>query len=802
MLKNYILVALRNIKKHKFFAAINIIGLSLSMSVCLVLILLVHDHFKYDKFHPNGDRTFRVVTYTSEQEGPFDEVRATSPVLLKDHLINDYAFVESATNLNHQFRGEIRSPHKILEISSLFADDNFFDVFGFEVEEGSTSGLDEPFSLMLSSSLANKLFPNQSSIGQTVEFEDHGSYKVIAVVKDPPGKSHIKFEALASFPTIPLLVDKGVFDEGYDDWENTWANYNYLVLQDPQSRSEAEQAINEIFNSNVKLEEDHPGYVLRLQAMNEIVPGGIMSNEISFTLPWFVLVLFAVLGLIVMITATINYTNLSIARSLSRTKEIGIRKVNGARRKQIIVQFLVESVLISMISLITSVFIYRVLIHYFNEIWIFNQVGISIQDSWSTYIYFFLFTLVLGLLTGIGPSLFLSKMDIIKSLKGSMNVANKRKSIIGYLTGKRTLMSIQFTLSMIMLVTILVLKNQANFLVQADFGFDDDKVFYVENQGHDPNLIKKEFGAISGVEAVSFTSHHPAVGRSWGTKANWKVDQEPISLYYFSVDPSYVQVMGLELKAGSNFASNVSTINEKAIVLNEKAIEIFGFESASQAIGEIITIDTLRLTVSGVVNDYHWEPLMKSIRPLALRIMPDDYSYSYFKLANVNGLDSKNSFEEKWSSFDEGRDFKGGYLDEKLDEFYQFFYDIGGILGYIALLAVVITSLGFLGMVSFEMKTKVKEIGIRKVLGASFKELTFTMSKGFLIMIVLTSIIAIPAGIWMNGLWVTSMASHAPVGFTAAVPALLIIGSISLTAILSQVWINSNKNPSETLRVD
>ncbi|MEQ9404040.1 MAG: ABC transporter permease [Cyclobacteriaceae bacterium] len=801
MVRNYILTALRNIRKHKFFAAINIIGLSLSMSVCLVIILLVSDHFQYDKFHPKRDRIFRITTFTNGFEGVFDEGYATSPLSFREQLTGQYAFIETATNLNHRLIGEIRSPHKILELNALFADENFFDVFGFELLEGTSASLKEPYHMVLSESLAKKLFPVESPVGQTVAFENHGDYKVAAVVKTPPGNSHMEFEALASFSTLPLLVEKGVFTDSYQKWENIWSNYNYLVLNDARSREEAERVINELGAANMDLDEDHPGYVFRLQGINEIVPGRSMSNEIKFALPWFVLAFFSLLGLIVIITATINYTNLSIAKSLSRTKEIGIRKVNGALRSQIALQFLVESVIISLISLVVAVIIYKGLVSAFNEIWIFSILNIHLEDTWRTYIYFFVFTLTLGLITGIGPSLFLSKIDTISSLKGSLSgIRRKKKTILSYLTGKRTLLGVQFTLSIIMLVTILVLRDQANFLVNANYGFEDDQVFFVEIQGHDPEIIKNEFSSIAGVNNVSFTSHHPAIGKSHGDYAQWKTDVEAITLYHFAIDENYVDVMNLELIAGNDLPNTSG--NEKFILLNEQAVEVLGFESPNEAVGQFITMDSVRLSVSGILRDYHWDPLMKSIRPLGLRIKPEDYEHAYFQLSNIAAADYKEEFESKWNTFDPAREFRGGFLDEKLDEFYQFFYDMGKILAYVALLAVVITSLGFLGMVSFEIKTRVKEIGIRKVLGASFGNLTFTMSKSFFVMIIVTTVFAVPVSLLINGLWVNQMASHAPMGIVNAIPALIIIGSIGLGAIVSQVWISSRKNPSETLRAD
>lgn len=803
MLKNYIKIALRNLGKHKLFTSLNIFGLSLSMSVCLVLILLVYDHFQYDEFHPKGDQIYRILSYTKGERGPFDEGYATSPLGFKEQLSANYSFIQGGTNLNSYFRGEIRSPHKILTIRSLFADKDFFEVFGFELLEGSITALKEPFNVVLSEEMAEKLFPNQSALGETVDFEDHGSYKVSGVVKTPPSKTHLQFDALGSLSTLPILKEKELINEEYDSWNNVWSNYNYLVLGKDASVPEVEAIINEMASQKLEVGEKHPGYEFELQALSAIVPGRILGNEISFALPWFVLAFFGFLGLVVLITATINYTNLSIAKSLSRAKEIGIRKVNGASKRQIISQFLVESVLTSLISLVLAFGLYKFLVKSFNEIWIFNMAGVSLTDSAYAYGYFILFATILGLVTGIGPSLFLSKMKAITSLKGSTGrVSSKKKSLFKYFSGKRTLLSVQFSLSILMLITILILHKQANFMVNADYGFNDSEVFFVNTHGHDPTTVKTHFSALPGVENVAFTSHHPGVGKSHGEPAYWKENQEPITLYHFSVDPNYVDVMGLELVAGSNFPEAISVDHEKFILINETALTTYGFESASQAIGEVLHFDEQSLTILGVVKDYHWEPLMKSIRPVALRIDPASYEYVYLRVSNSSLLHAKNEMEAAWIDFDNAREFEGGILNAEMDQFYQVFYDLGSILTYVALLALSITSLGFLGMVSFELKSKVKEIGIRKVLGASFRSLTFSMSKGFMMMILLTSLLAIPFALWVNGLWVNAMAFHAPVGWAIVIPAAIIILGIAAATILSQVWINSNKNPTETLRTE
>jgi len=686
----------------------------------------------------------------------------------------------------------------------LFADEYFFDVFGFELHEGDPqTALKEPYSIVLSAQLAANLFPNESAIGQTVDFEDHGSYKVTGITAPVKHNSHIVFDALASFNTYPVLVEKGIFDKEYKKWENIWSNYNYLVLNSRSDREEVERIINEMAAGNLELDDDHSGYTFRLQALSEIVPGRTMSNEIAFALPWFVLAFLGLLGFIVLVTASINYTNLSIAKALSRTKEIGIRKVNGASRHQIISQFLVESTLTAMISLVLAVMIYKYLMGVTNKLWIFSVIGISLKDTFSAYGYFIVFSILLGLLTGIGPAVFLSRLRAINSLKGSLGkMKGRKKSIRSFLFGKRTLISVQFTLSILMLVSILILNKQAHFLVNSDYGFNETEVFYIKTYDHDPALLAEHFGSMASVQDISFTSHHPAVGRSHGEYVRWKHDSEPIALYNFDVDASYVDVMELDFIAGKNFPRDAPDENEKFIILNEQAVETLGFESPSHAVGEIVNMDSLSVSVIGVVKDYHWEPLMNSIRPLGLRIRPDRYEYAYLKVGRGDFLMTKSQMEEAWIDFDPAREFEGAFLDEQLDEFYQFFFDIGNILIYVASIALSITALGFLGMVSFEMKTRVKEIGIRKVLGAGFKSLTLSMSKGFIIMIVITSLIAIPFGIWINSLWVHQMAFYAPMDISIILPTVIIVSAIAALTIVSQVWINANKNPTETLRAE
>ena len=659
--------------------------------------------------------------------------------------------------------------------------------------------LKSPYSLVLTARTAQLLFPSGNVVGQAVEVENFGTYTVTGILEQPKGKSHIQFNALASFSTLPLLRNDQKINENYDNWKNLWVNYNYLVLTNPDQAKQAEQSINELASLNMEFEEDHPGYEFELQAMNEIVPGRLLSNEISFSLPGIALLFFGILGLIVIITASINYTNLSIALSLTRIKEVGIRRTNGATSAQIIVQFLIEALLIASLALIMAIGIYKVLIDQFNSLWIFNQIGITLRDTAFAYLVFLGFTILLGIFTGLGPALFVSRMDTIRSLKGNLFTSQKRAGLFRLLSGKRIMMGVQFSLSLIMLVSIYLLREQANLLTSSQYGFEKEHIYYIDIQGHDPNVIDSEFGNIPGIEQVAFTTHHPATGHSYGDGYRLDPEDEFKTIYHFSVDKNYTSVMGLKLIAGSDF--NQSSSGKDGVIINELAVKRMGFESPTGAIGQIILNNENRgLKIIGVVEDYHWEPLMKSIRPLMLKQHEGEYHFAYLRIAANEPIDQK--VKEKWAKFDDSRDFKGGYLDDTIREFYQFMYDLGGILTYVAMIAVVITLLGFIGMVSYHLKTRVKEIGIRKVLGANFRSLTISMGRSFLLMLVLTVIISTPLAIFINGLWINQMEVHAPISLLNVGPAVLTILVLSLLTIVIQVWKSASSNPVDAIRND
>lgn len=778
------------------------------MSICLLLILLVYDHATYDNFHPKGDRTFRIISHEIGSESIIGESGfATSPLNFKESLDDKYHWIESFCTMTQAYSGEIKSEEKIIEVRDvLFTDKAFFETFGFELEKGDPkTALTNSFSVVLSPETAQKLFPDEDAMGKSIEFTDQGTFIVTGIIKEIPNKSQIQTEVFASKSTLAILEKKELITARYQEWDNIYSNYNYLVLKDESYKSELEEILTSVGEENIQLEdEDEAGFYFELQNIENVVLGPLRSNEIGFFLPKISILFLAMLGIIVIITASLNFANLSISQNLSRIREVGVRKTIGASRSQIILQFLIESVMISLLALLVALSFYRILIDQFNALWIFTFTNVRLLDVFAAYWYFLAFSLFLGIITGIGPAFFMSKRNIIKSLKGINFIGVPHKNpIMRHFSARKLMMGIQFGLTIILMISIFLLKDQSRLFKEAEYGMEEEAVYYLDLQGHDKEILANEFSKIPGVKNVSFTSHHPSTGRSRVNEYFHENDSNGTSISYFAIDENYIDVLGLELIAGTNFPKQGAN-NEELLVLNEKAVQNLGYENASEAVGNFVIAksrtDETRLKIVGVVKDYHWEPMIKDISSLALRVIPEDHEHVYFKLETSDMAGLNKNMREKWAEFDSEREFKGGFLDDKMREFYNFFYDLGDILSLVSIVSLAITAMGFLGMISFHLKTHVKEFGIRKILGANFRELAIGMSKGYIWMFGISLLIAIPAAIFINGLWLNSMAVRVELGFNNLVPAVLSIIAIVGISILSQVWKTEKSNPVDALR--
>lgn len=806
MLKNYLKIALRSMGRQKLFSFVNIVGLSLAMAVCLLLITIVHSQFNFDRFHSSADRIYRIESFSNNGPRIFSGY-ASSPLPFRNMLYDKYAYFDGYTTLRSDFRGEAQTTEKVLDVKGMLADELFFEVFGFPLIEGNPeTALKESFSVVLTTTTAEKFFGKRESyLGETLEFTGKGVFKVTGVIDLAGLKSHMSFDALGSMSTLALVGDdQGFWDRKNDNWNNLWVGYNYFRLREGVEPAQVEATLAAIAEENIKWEEGRDTYSFEVAPITEIATGTMHNNELGFYLPNLVLFFFAFLALIVMVTALFNYTNLSLAKSLTRAREIGVRKVSGATRQQLVQQFVIESVIMALLSLSLAVVLLWFMIPAFNGLEIFTLVKVNFEFSVDAFPYFLLFATLVGLVAGVFPALFLSKFSPIQVLKGYHAVsggASRQKGFLGHFSFKKMLMTIQFGLSLFMIISILVMRDQTNLMINSNYGFNEENLLVIEMQSNKADIVAAELSKHPAVAAYTLSSHNPGVGRSHGADCQRTAESERFGLSHFSVDENYIETMGITLLAGRGFEPGEGEGEEKVIVLNERAIAAAGFASPHEAIGEEVILDQeKRVRIIGVVKDYHFEPLMKGIQPMALRFEKGRYENISLKLVSNDMPSTIAGLEEIWAALDKKREMKYSFLDDEMDQFYFFLKDITAIVTTVSLFAIFISCLGLLGMVSFQLQTKVKEIGIRKVLGASTQYLVLTLTRQFSTVIIIAVVVFVPLSVFVSSLWLNLMATRVPIGAGVVLSALGIVGLLGLVTIVSQVIKAANANPVHALR--
>lgn len=801
MLRNYFKIALRSMARQRLFTIVNLMGLSLAMAVCLLLITIIHDHKSYDSFHADASRIFRIISKNAVRSSFFNGV-ATSPLPFKDALVNNYPFIEAATNLRHDFRGEAQSALKVLHVNGYYTDPGFFQVFSFDLEEGDeATAFSAPFSVVLTRETAEKFFgKKQSYLGEVLELTGRGPFKVTGIIAMPEVKSHFDFEALGSTSTIKELGTAGVSEE----WTHLWTGYNYFKLKEGTSPAIVNAALAEIA-SDIKWPEDRDWYRFEVQNILDITSDMRYSNEMGFFLPNIVIYFFTFLCTVVMTTALFNYTNLSLAKSLSRAREVGVRKTSGATRSQIIQQFVMESVVMALLALVIAVVFLNLMLPAFNGLEIFSKLDARFDFTYSAMPYFVIFAVFVGLIAGISPAFFLSKFQPVKVLKGyhavAFDASRPKRRFFASFSAKRLLLTVQFGLSLFMIISILLLKDQTELMIKTDYGFDQENLLFVELQGNKPELVAAALTGHPAVVSYTFSTHNPAVGIQYGAEIQRNAESEKVGISYFGVSPGYTNTLGIPLVAGTEFPETASGGEEKFIVLNETAVKTLGFGSNHEAIGEEILLDQKkRVNIIGVVKDYNFTPLIEEVNPMALRVLPNDYQLLTMKLSTPDIEQTVQALTQSWAELDSRRDFKYGFLDKEMDYFYFFLEDISRIITTVSIFAVFISCLGLLGMVSFQMQTKMKEISIRKVLGASVTHLTLSLTRQYSMIILGAMVVFVPVAIVVNNLWLDLLAYRVEAGPGLIGTALSIVALLGLATIVSQVAKAASANPVNALR--
>lgn len=804
MISNYWKTAIRNLMRHKFFSLINIFGLALAMCVGMSIIMLVADQMKYDRHNTKRGRIFRVTTIDVNREGEEMEGRenATSAMPLRNELMEKYTGLEMVVRLkrgfgNHWLKFEGQDVN--IPLAGFFADPEVLDLFEYKLQYGDpVTALSAPYSVVLTRQAANKLFEEENPLGLTVDMGELGMFTVTGVLAETTQKSHIVFEALASLSTVKNLGNEPA--KILDDWTNYWEGWTYVLLEPGTSPTTVKQHLDQVYDEHIGTITS-PGVhkmKFRLQALVDITPGPMMNNSIGPVLPWAFVWFLSGLAAVILLTSCFNFTNLSIARSLARAREIGVRKVTGAARWQIFVQFLSESVIVACLALTLAgalLFILEPLILRLNFARIFMW---DLERNFYVYAMFVGFAVTVGAMAGFFPALVLSAFQPVKVLKGLSNM-----KVFSRTTLRKVLLVAQFSVSLFFILTVIVVQNQLTLFLTKDHGFATRKNFLIRLNGTDPNTLKTELLKYSDIESAAAASHIPAAGESHGSSFKRTLDDpEWISLGRFSVDEDYVRNMGVSLVAGNFFNPEQQASNINYIVINEEAVAPLGFESAWDAIGEEIVqeYDSSRRTIIGVVANYNHRDLTQSITPMALVYNPEAFGVLQVRYAGTYD-NAVRTIEKAWASVNPGLKIDYTEIESEIHQYYEIvFGDLAKVLSFTAFLAIGISCMGLLGMATYTTETRIREVSIRKVLGSGSVDLVLLLSKGFLLIVTIAIALGVPAAILLNMMWLELIAYHTDITATMVLQGVLFLLLFACIAVGSQTLRAAFVNPVDNLR--
>lgn len=793
MLRNYILVAIRNLWRHRLFSGINVVGLAISMSICLLALSLLINQLSYDTFHEQGESIYRV---TSERkEGEFSVRFATAPPPMAPALETQFSGIGQTQLIQRGLQGDLKANDKIIPVNGLLVSEGFFNFFSFELLRGDKATvLKEPFSVVLTEAVAKKFFGDSHAVGEVMSLPGYGDFTVTGIVQDPPANTHIQFEILASYSTQVSLENQQQDSRVSTNWNNLNETYVYFTLQ-PGTDT---QSLVDFFNriSETSYTEAHRRVTFGIQPLAEITPSNGYSNQLSPTLPGVFLYFLGGIVIVVMLSACFNYTNLSIARALTRAREVGIRKTAGASRLQLFTQFMTEAIIIALLALSVAMFSLEPL----------KQAFLSILDAEGrtiirfaevhTIVYWFvLFAVITGFIAGAIPALMLSKFNPVTVLKSSGNL-----KLIGRLGMRKTLIAFQFMLSLMFIMTTLMVYQQFDFALTKDLGFIRDHILTIELQGNDPQPLKQALLQHKQVVSVSAAAYVPVTGRLYTNYMKLSNGVDSVNIAYMSADTDYLETLQLTLVAGNAMPEQPSD-REQFILLNEHATKTLGYTRAADAVGQPVRIAGRDLIIAGVVQDFHYEPVSKPIGDFALRHLPDEFNLVNVKVTSASLPSTMQELEAIWKRLDPVHAFQCRTMDETINDALVGYRIIVNVIGYVSFLAISIACLGLLGMTIYVMQTRKKEVGIRKVLGATERELVVHLSRGFFLILMLAAAIAIPAAYWANTtFWIDHLAYKTNVGASVFLLSFAVVLVLGLITIGSQTWRAAKTNPVNVLR--
>ncbi|HZY81505.1 MAG TPA: ABC transporter permease [Cyclobacteriaceae bacterium] len=795
MFRNYLKVAIRTFIKSRVFSIINIAGLSIGISTCILISLYVLDELSFDRFHANADRIYRITEMLHLPKENRHQTLTSPP--MAPALERNFPEVLKSVRFNFSSRTISYRENKFYDTKILYADSTFFQIFSFPMVEGNPDkALVEPYSVVLTEQAAKKYFGSEDPLNKIMALSDTLSLTVTGVIKDIPANSHIQFDAVMSRSTITHMYNNLV----EDNWFNN-GYMSYILLPENYDIKQLEAKIPAFLDKEMGNDRRDTGlwYDFILQPLPSIHLHSTSLFDISANGNIRYVYTFTVIAILVLLIACANYINLTTAKSVNRTKELGMRKVIGAKKKQIVVQLLGESFLITLLAFVVAVAIVSAALPAFNLLTgKLLSINVLVQpDVLAVIVGIFL---MISLLAGGYPALVMSAVSPLKAMKDYGRRGNA-SSII-----RKGLVVFQFTMSIILISSTILIFRQMDYMRTRNLGIRNDQVMQVDLPYHvqsKAGLIREELAKIPGVISSTVSNFTYTGGTSnVALLPEGAAENEVTSEASIAVDADFIPAFGIKVVAGRNFIKGSVADDTSAFIVNEHAVKAFQWGTPEQAIGK--TLDWglgKKGTVIGVVQDFNFKSLHREISPLIMHILPDWYSsISLHVSGDIPSI--VKQVESKWASLDPENRFQYTFMDQDFDKLYKAEEQTRTIVGLLASLAILIACLGLFGLAAFIAEQRTKEIGIRKVLGSSAAGIIALMSKDFLKLLAISFVIAVPVAWYAGAEWLTGFAFRTEItwwifaiaGISAATVALLTVSYQSIKASLM--------NPVKALRTE
>lgn len=796
MFKNYFKTSVRSIVRNKLFSAINIIGLAISMSICLLVISMITETLSYDKFHADYDRIHRVVTEYQFLEQDASDFASTS-ILVGQRAQKEIPGLEASVIIANNYSQDFQIGDNIYPVSGRYASEGFFNVFSFNLLRGNReTALVEPNTIVITDETASRLYGEEDPMGKILTTKAGISYTITGIVEKPPHESHFTFQSLTSFQTFVNKESEDSEQNYWSSWNNIWSNYVYLKLEENTDPAQVDEKLRLISNEENEAS-DRVTITTHLQPLTKIVLESEMSNNIGKVIGIETVLLFGGLTLVVILSAGFNYTNLSIARSLRRSKEVGIRKVVGATRGHIFTQFIVEATIISLVALVISFFLLQLIKPHFQSLLPELADAFKLETKPLLLVYFFGFALLIGLLAGTVPALFLSKLKAISALKNSGST-----KLFSKVNMRKALIVIQFTLSLAFIISASIGYKQYKYALTFDLGFTTENVLNIRVQENDVEMLTTAFSKIPEVSQIAKSTLVVSTGSTYGSNIKFEDPNDSTTLYYNGIDDQYIPLMKHELIAGVNFSGKAKKSDEETeIILNEKALERFNIGSPLEAIDKYVEVNEKNLRIIGVVRDFHYGKIADDIEPFGFRHNSEQYYIMNLKVNTTDLRSTMTKIEAAWAEVDDVHEFEAQFYEERIERAYANFSILFSIVSFLAFITISIAAMGLLGMSVYTAETRLKEISIRKVLGATEGSLVKLLAKNFMWLLCIAALIAMPLTYFVfDTVILTDMANRVSIGVVELLSGVVVIFAIGFLTIGSQTWKAAKSNPAQTLR--